>query len=204
MKFLIEINHLYTTEKLEEYKLRQEANHVIADRTGSAGTWFSRFKTVFMGIFNKVVIIGLVTVQGITEVSFIAWLFLALNLVNLAYMIRGSMKTGEIKKQFLISSFIKFYSLIVIIVQVFVLAYNDQINNDPDWVKVKEWLQIIGLKASSLDVSPFDKDGNQLNDNQLAAKKARIEERALQGRMIAMIIFFLSSIYLSNLFAKNM
>jgi len=34
MKLLREVNIMYTTESLNEYKLRQEAKHVVAEKTG--------------------------------------------------------------------------------------------------------------------------------------------------------------------------
>lgn len=34
MKLLREVNIMYTTESLKEYRLREEAKHVLAEKTG--------------------------------------------------------------------------------------------------------------------------------------------------------------------------
>jgi hypothetical protein len=131
MRFLREVNIIYTKEKLEEYKLRQSAIHVVEEKAGKAGYYFNRFKSIFAGIFQSFVIIALVCVQYITAPSIITWLFFVLNLLNLALMIRGSLKEKEIHRQLIISSIIKFYSLIVIISNVLILAFNYRIDHDP-------------------------------------------------------------------------
>lgn len=151
MRALREINIMYTTEALEEYKLRQQAYHIIEEKTGKLGYYFNRFKKIFLGIFNTFVIIALVCVQYITTPSIITWLFFALNLFNLALMVKGSIKASEMKKQLIISNIIKFYSLMVIIANVFILAFNYRIDNDPEYKKLKQWLQVIGLKANELE-----------------------------------------------------
>lgn len=114
------------------------------------------------------------------------------------------MKFKEIQKQFWISSIIKFYSLIVIIVQVFVLAYNTKLDDDPAWASAKDWLQIVGLKANALTLSHYDENGVEYTEEEYIAQRDLVETRALRGRMVAMVIFFLSSIYLSNLFSSKM
>jgi hypothetical protein len=196
MKLLREINIIYTTEKQSEYKLRQEAKHVVAEKTGKLGYYFNRVKRIFVGIFNYLVIIGLVLVQGICQPSIITWMFFSLNLINLSYMIKGSRKSRELKIQFLISSIIKFYSLIVIIVNVFVLAWSYKIDL-PENKGIRQWLQLIGLKANLVEFNELKKLDPTLTNKE-------IEHMALKARMIAMVIFFLSSIYLCSLFNSKM
>lgn len=150
MKLLREINIMYTKEKKSEYKLRQEALHVVAEKTGKLGYYFARVKRIFLGLFNYFVIVSLVAVQAITKPSIITWMFFCLNLLNLSYMIKGSRKSHELKVQFLISSIIKFYSLIVIIANVFVLAWAYRIDL-PENKSINQWLQLIGLKANPLE-----------------------------------------------------
>lgn len=43
---------MYTTEKKAEFKLRLEAKHVVAEKTGKLGYYFERTKKIFFGIFN--------------------------------------------------------------------------------------------------------------------------------------------------------
>lgn len=85
MKALIEINIMYTTEKNEEYKLRQMANDVIQESAGKFGYYFSRVKRIFFSIFNYLLVISMVSVQAIVEPSIISWIFFALNLINFSY-----------------------------------------------------------------------------------------------------------------------
>lgn len=62
MKILIEINLMYTVEKKNEYKLRQEAIHILSEKAGKFGYYAARFNRIFFGIFNYVVIVSLVLV----------------------------------------------------------------------------------------------------------------------------------------------
>jgi len=57
-------------------------------------------------------------------------------------------------------------------------------------IRLNNLLPIIGLKAST-----FDK-----KIGATPAEKTKIEQEALKGRMLAMVIFFLCSIYLCNHF----
>lgn len=123
MKILMEINILYTTEKKSTYKLREEAKRVLQEKSGKLGYYYRRFKNIFLGIFNKAVIVALIMVQGIVQPSLITWLFLALNLLNFSFMVKGSSKAKELKLQYWVSSIIKFYSFLVIIANTVVLAY---------------------------------------------------------------------------------
>lgn len=201
MKLLREVNIMYTTESLSEYRLRQEALHVLAEKTGSLGYYFARVKRIFLGIFNKLVIAALVCVQAITQPSIITWFFFALNLMNLSYMMKGSRKARELKIQFGISSTIKFYSLVVIMANVIVLSMS-YIIDSPPYANTRKWLQIIGLKANMLDYQYIEELKRIDPDIELTPRM--MEHMALRARMIAMVIFFLSSIYLCNLFAGQM
>jgi hypothetical protein len=195
MRMLKEVNIMYTKEKESEYKLREEAKHIIAEKTGKLGYYANRIRRIAMGLFNYAVIVALVLVQYITEPSIITWLFFALNLTNLAFMVRGSLRASELRRQFIISSIIKIYSLIVIIISVFILAFDYKIESkDPGWVKVKGWLQVLGLKTNEMDGLYYSED---LSDEE-------IEILALRYRMIAMVIFFLCSIYLCSHFSSKM
>ena len=99
------------------------------------------------------VIISLVAVQSILEPSIIAWVFFALNLINLSYMMRGNYRTSDLRVQYIISNIIKIYSLAVIILTIFVLANTHAIDSSVKWANVKYWLQILGLKANVVDLS---------------------------------------------------
>ena len=59
------------------------------------------------------------------------------------------------------------------------------------------WLQIVGLKASNLDLS--DKY-DHLSENEKIEKREEFETNILMHRMIAMVTFFLASMYLTNHF----
>ena len=63
MKLLLEINAMYTTAKLDEYKLRQEAQYVLKQKSGRLGYYAGRVSRIFFGLFNYVVIVALVGVQ---------------------------------------------------------------------------------------------------------------------------------------------
>lgn len=62
MKILVEINIMYTTEKHNEYKLRQEAKRVLQDKSGKLGYYAARVSRIFFGIFNSAVIVALILV----------------------------------------------------------------------------------------------------------------------------------------------
>jgi len=89
-------------------------------------------------------------VQALTQPSVITWFFFALNLINLGYMIKGTRVSRELKIQYNISSTIRFFSLIVIIANILILASGHRIDNENSkiMVSLKRWLQIIGLKAN--------------------------------------------------------
>ena len=140
MKILVEINIMYTDEKHNEYKLRQEASRVLQDKSGKLGYYAKRVKNIFFGLFNYAVVIALVMVQGLVQPSIITWFFLALNLLNFSFMVKGSTKAKELKLQYWVSSIIKIYSLIVIMANTIVLAYGHKIDNDPEWAQTKNWL----------------------------------------------------------------
>ena len=65
MKILCEINIMYTTEKHHEYKMRQDAKTVLQEKTGRLGYYAARFSRIFFGIFNYIIVIALVMVQGL-------------------------------------------------------------------------------------------------------------------------------------------
>lgn len=140
MKALIDVNIMYTTEKVGEYRLRQQAQHVLQEKAGKLGYYASRVSRIFFGIFNHAVIIALVGVQAIVEPSIITWVFFALNLINLSYMMKGSSQANELKTQLFISSVIKVYSLAVIIFTIFVLANTYKIDHNASWKSMKDWL----------------------------------------------------------------
>jgi len=75
--------------------------------------------------------------------------------------------------------------------------------DSPEYVSLKKWLQIIGLKANVLDYE-YIKDLKKLNPDMDINNERTIEHLALRARMIAMVIFFLVSIYLCNLFNEQM
>ena len=85
---------------------------------------------------------------------------------------------------------------------VFVLSMS-YIIDSPEYVSLKKWLQIIGLKANVLDYE-YIKDLKKLNPDMDINNERTIEHLALRARMIAMVIFFLVSIYLCNLFNEQM
>jgi hypothetical protein len=87
---------MYTDEKGEEYKLRMAANTVLTESTGKAGYYMKRLTKILIGIFNYLVVISLVAVQSIVEPSIITWVFFALNLVNLSYMIKGGRQRRDL------------------------------------------------------------------------------------------------------------
>lgn len=153
MKALIEINIMYTVEKQDEYKLRMMANSVLQESTGKFGYYAARSSKIFFGIFNYIVIISLVAVQSIMEPSIIAWVFFALNLINLSYMLRGNYRTSDLRVQYILANIIKIFSLAVIILTIFVLANSHAIDENIKWSNVKRWLQILGLKANVIDLS---------------------------------------------------
>jgi len=64
---------------------------------GKVNYYFSRVKKIVLGIFTYVIIFSMIFVQGLTQASIISWIFMALNLINMAYMIRGSYKAKHIK-----------------------------------------------------------------------------------------------------------
>ena len=112
----------------------------MQEKAGKLGYYASRVNRIFFGIFNYVVIIALVGVQAIVAPSIITWVFFALNLINLSYMMKGSSQAHELKTQLYISSVIKVYSLAVIILTIFVLANNNKIEHNASWKSFKDWL----------------------------------------------------------------
>lgn len=77
---------------------------------------------------------------------------MGLNLLNLSFMVKGSTKVHELKLQYWVSSIIKFYSLLVIIANVLVLAYGQKLEK-PEYEYIKTWLKIIGLKANDIELA---------------------------------------------------
>ena len=96
------------------------------------------------------------------------------------------------------SSIIKFYSLVVIILNVLVLAWGEKIDKDPEWKRVKLWLQMVGLKANSMDFADAGKTEKEKEE-----LRAEVELAVLRNRMLAMCIFFLASMYLTGHFAAR-
>jgi len=42
MRFLREVNIIYTKEKVTEYRLRQEAKHILEEKSGKLGYYWAR------------------------------------------------------------------------------------------------------------------------------------------------------------------
>lgn len=103
--------------------MRIEAKRVLEEKTGKLGYYAARTSRIFFGIFNYAIIVSLVLVQGIVHPSIITWFFLALNLINLSFMVKGSSKVKELKLQYWVSNIIKVYSFLVILANTIVLAY---------------------------------------------------------------------------------
>lgn len=70
-------------------------------------------------------------------------------------------------------------------------------SNNPHIKRIYNLLPIIGLKASTIETDFGAKKPS-------ATEMATIEEEALKGRMLAMVIFFLCSIYLCNHFSQKL
>jgi len=70
-------------------------------------------------------------------------------------------------------------------------------SKNPHMIRINNLLPIIGLKASTIE---SDFGAKKLN----AVEKAAIEQDALKGRMLALVIFFLCSIYLCNHFSQKL
>jgi len=94
MNFLNEINVMYRKNKGEVEYWQKECYHVLEEKMGRAQYYFSRVKRIFVGAFTYVVIFSMILVQGITTASVITWIFFALNLINMAFMIKGSYKAA--------------------------------------------------------------------------------------------------------------
>jgi len=122
MNFLNDINVMYKNDKGEVDYWTKEAVSVLEEKMGKANYYFSRFKKIAFGLFTYFIVFSMIFVQGLTEPSIITWIFMALNLVNMAYMVRGSGNARDIKTQLNISNFVRFYSFIVIVLNVLVLA----------------------------------------------------------------------------------
>jgi len=60
LRFLREINIMYTTEKANEYKLRETAKHIIAEKTGKFGYYMARVGRIFKGIFDYAILIAMI------------------------------------------------------------------------------------------------------------------------------------------------
>ena len=83
-----------------------------------------------------------------------------------------------------------------------VLANSNTIDHDDEWQGVRNWLQIFGFKANAIDYQ--SKDFDHLSEEAKKHKISEIENINLAHRMIAMVIFFLTSMYLVNHFNNKL
>jgi hypothetical protein len=130
IRALREVNFIYTIEKKETNNLRRECEQVVKEKTGQLGYYWSRVKRIVLGIFTYAIVFLMIGMQLFQEVNIISWLFFVLNLLSFGMMIRGNQKSGEIQKQYLISSFTKYFSLVIILANVFLLVLANELNDE--------------------------------------------------------------------------
>ena len=62
MKLLLEINTMYTVEKIAEYKLREEASYVMKEKTGHYGYKVAAVLEFFKGSLEYLVMAAMLGV----------------------------------------------------------------------------------------------------------------------------------------------
>jgi len=96
MYVLNQINIMYTSSREEVDKIEAECYHYL---DGKGMYYLLRVKKIVVGFATYLIVFALILVQGITTPSIISWIFLTLNLINMAFMIRGSGKQKHVKIQ---------------------------------------------------------------------------------------------------------
>lgn len=118
------VNKLFTDRRsrFDAKLLLQIAAEKNNDLAPVAAYYFNRLKNALSSVAMLVVVFTMISMQSIIEIDFISWFFLILNLVNLAYIIKGSTSVAAAKASFFVAGLIKFYALFVLILQIIVLA----------------------------------------------------------------------------------
>jgi hypothetical protein len=111
------INKLFTEknsryEALNLLNIAQEKNNDLAP---VASYYLNRFKNLFSSVAMLLLVFLMISMQTIMEIDIISWIFLILNLVNLAFIIKGNTSVTAAKASYYIAELIKFYALFVLI-----------------------------------------------------------------------------------------
>lgn len=101
------------------------------------------------------------------ETDLITWVFFVLNMIQLAFLIRGSSDSSEAATCRFVSQVIKIYALVVLMIQILFISFVGAVpTTDPK--SVDQWiyknyptiymnLDIIGLRSSSVELFHSDK-----------------------------------------------
>jgi hypothetical protein len=190
--------------KTEAKSLTEECNDRLREKNEKAAYYYNRFATIVEGMSIFIALGILLGFLLYIDCDAITWVFFVLAFINLGYVIRGSTDSSAVAVNLCIAQIIKGYSLLVLIIQVGFTAYYGALpSTEPNSVDQKlkashPWfysnLDVIGLRAN-LDYHNVD-----LNDP--VAREAL--NRKAVVRNIAIVSFFLISIYLAFYFERQL
>jgi hypothetical protein len=117
MGLIIEFNTLFK-DKEKSDKMVQEATDGMADDFKRTSYYLGRVKRIMKGVLVYSIIIAMCVVQINMQTNLLNWLFFVLNIINVVIMISGAHSRTSLKSQEKIATFIKSFSIIVIVIDI--------------------------------------------------------------------------------------
>jgi hypothetical protein len=122
MSFLNNINEMYTYRE-EMEKLQEDTMSLLQDDYKKSLYYYTRVQNVIKGLLIWVVIILMVGANSQTETNLINWVFMGMNFVLFGLIIRGNKSIKSIKNNLKLVSFIKVYSMTMLISNIMFILF---------------------------------------------------------------------------------
>lgn len=126
MGIIVEFNTLFS-DKSKSNRMVNEALVGMSDDWKTLSYYLGRVKRVCEGMFIWIIIIVMCCIQIQMQTNMLNWLFFIVNIVNAVIMISGTRTLRSLKIQEGIATFIKVFSITVIVVDIaFVMFIGEQ------------------------------------------------------------------------------
>jgi hypothetical protein len=132
MGLLNKVNMMYK-DKEAIVKLTEIAENSFQEQYKKTSYYMGRVVKISKGLTIYAVLTLMVYMQIYIETNIINWIFFVLNTLSFALMIRANTNVYAINQQLNVAQFIKFYSLIILVVDILFISFvgYDPKNNQP-------------------------------------------------------------------------
>jgi len=200
LSLLQQVNTMYR-QKEEIVKLEEFMKNSLKDENEKLIYYYGRVEKIIKSMAIYSILVFMIFIHSSIETNLINWVFFVLNLINFAFIIRGTKELKFLKQSLCITNLIKVWSLMILILDILFICFIGEIEkvNQPESLDQRfkkaypvlySSMDIIGFRTSAVLTS----GGDNIND---------VYQMKLEKRFLAYIAFFLLSLYLSYYFKQQ-